>query len=216
MTKAEFPHQVQAILYRLLNADRLGVGRRDLGDLGGRGEASGGHKAVHNISFGKEAHQLSIAQNGQRADAMLHHQARAFQNALVSFDRINPAVFYEIVDRRHGRLLSASVGRPSPGCKGHHSTTYAVWYLSFVRVSGRIKRQSGKAAAGTAPASLLEAESRTKGYFKVIMSAVIKVDLVTRLQSQSDGSPEALNPAAGIHGEACVPGLDRTQRPYKA
>src|SRR6185295_15689408 len=216
MTKAEFPHQVQAILHRFFNADRLGVGGHDLGDPGGPGQPSGGHDAVHNIAFGKDAHQLAIAQNGQRADAMLHHEARAFQNAAVSFDRINPAILYEVINRRHGRLLSASVGRPSLGGKGHHSTTYAVWYLSFVRVSGRIKRQPGKAAAGTAPASLLETESRSKGYLKVIMSAVIKIDFVTRLQPQSDGSPEALNPAAGIHGEPCVPGLDRAQGPDKA
>src|SRR4029079_5605429 len=193
------------MIYRFFNADRLGVGGHDLGDPGGPGQPSGGYDAVHNIAVGKDAHPLAIAQHGARAGAMLHHEARAFQNAAVSFDRINPAILYEVINRRHGRLLSASVGRPSLGGKGHHSTTYAVWYLSFVRVSGRIKRQPGKAAAGTAPASFLEAEGRTKSYFKDIMSAAIRGVLVPRLQPQSDGSPEALNPGAGIHGEPCVP-----------
>ena len=37
------------------------------------------------------------------------------------------------------------------------------------------------------------------------MSAVIKIDLVTRLQPHSDGSPETLNPAAGIQAKRVSP-----------
>ncbi len=48
------------------------------------------------------------------------------------------------------------------------------------------------------------------------MSSVIKVNLVPRLQAQSDRPPETLHPAAGIHGETSVPGLNCSQSPYKA
>ena len=48
------------------------------------------------------------------------------------------------------------------------------------------------------------------------MRTVIKVDLVARLQTQSDGTPESLYPAAGIHGETGVPGLHSAQSSHEA
>src|SRR6185369_1805123 len=63
--------------------------------------------------------------------------------------------------------------------------------------------------------SRLESESRPEGYFEVIMRAVIEVDLVTGLKTQSDGTPESFDSAAGVHGETGVPGLNAAQGSYE-
>jgi hypothetical protein len=47
------------------------------------------------------------------------------------------------------------------------------------------------------------------------MRSVIKVDLVARVEAQSNGAPEPLDPAAGIHGETGVPGLDSAQSSHE-
>jgi len=48
------------------------------------------------------------------------------------------------------------------------------------------------------------------------MRSVIKVDLVACLEAQSNGAPEPFDPAAGIHGETGVPGLDSAQSSHEA
>src|SRR5882762_993404 len=75
----------------------------------------------------------------------------------------------------------------------------------------KIKRQPGKATARTVRVPVLEPEGRTKGNFKVIVRAVIEVNLVARFKTQADRTPESLDSTPGIHGETCVPGLNATQ-----
>ncbi len=99
MAETKFPHQVQAVFYGFVHTDRLGIGRHHFGDLGGSGQASEGHDAVHDVPLGEDTHQLAIAQHGQSADAIFHHETCAFENGVVGFDGQNPAILHKIVDR---------------------------------------------------------------------------------------------------------------------
>src|SRR5882724_9303791 len=108
MAEAKLPHEVQTVFNSLVHADRFGIGRHHFRDLGAAGHASEGHNTVHDIPLGEDTYQLAIAQHGQSANAMFHHEAGAFEHSAVGFDRQDPAILHKIIDRRHERLLSES------------------------------------------------------------------------------------------------------------
>src|ERR1700719_2658245 len=101
MTEAKLAHQEQAVLNGFVHTDGFGVGGHDFRNLGGSRHAPGRHHAVHNVAFGEDTHNLSVAQHRQRADAVFHHEARRFEHGAVGVDGIDPAIFHDIVNLPH-------------------------------------------------------------------------------------------------------------------
>src|SRR5580658_10572602 len=111
MAKSELAHDEQALLNALVGGDGAGVGGHNLGHSSGSGSAAHGDHAVHDVAFGEDAHQFSVAQNGHGADVVLHHVARGLEHSAGGFDGIHFSVFDEIAESRHGSLLRGSLLR---------------------------------------------------------------------------------------------------------
>src|SRR5580700_4048681 len=98
MAEAELAHQEQAVFYGFVHVDRFRVGGHDLSNLSGSGHASGSDHAVHDIAFGEDADNLSVAQYRQGTNAVLHHEAGCFEDAAVGVNGVDSAVFHNIVN----------------------------------------------------------------------------------------------------------------------
>ena len=69
------------------------------------GLAASCDNAVHDVALGKDAGQFSIAQHGQGADIVFHHEASRLQHGTCSIDRINFAILHNFAEGGHGKLL---------------------------------------------------------------------------------------------------------------
>src|SRR5450631_3226768 len=129
MAESELPHDEQALLDGLVGGHGARVSGHDFRHRGRSRSAPHRHDSVHDVAFRQDAHQFAVAQHGQRADVVLHHETRSLEHGAGSFDRIKLAVFHEFTEGLHGSLLrhnETGVDSASPtasGCGGQYSIT---------------------------------------------------------------------------------------------
>src|SRR5258708_38635285 len=86
------------------------------------------YHAVHNVAFRENSSQLSVAKHRQGTDVMFHHESRSLQYSPAGFNGIHFAVFHEVAEGGHGKLLY--------GRRGERREYFAPVPLPLVRFRG--------------------------------------------------------------------------------
>src|SRR5271167_3969000 len=123
MAKSEFAHDEQALLDALISGNRARIRRHDFGYGGSSGSAADSNHAIHDVALRQDARQLSVAQYGQGANIVFHHETRGLEHGAGGLDGIQLTVFDEIAESGHGLLLRHSEtcvdsARPPAGLGG--------------------------------------------------------------------------------------------------
>src|SRR5579864_57768 len=115
MAKSEFAHDEQAFFDAFIGGDSARVRGHDFGNGGGAWGAPDGDDAVHDVAFGEDTSEISVAENGHGADVVLQHVARGLEHGTVGVDGIESAVFYQLAESSHRLVLGEGESQDAAG-----------------------------------------------------------------------------------------------------
>jgi len=153
MAESEFAHDEQALFDAFIGGDSARVRGHDFGNGGGAGRAADGDNAVHNVAFGEDPSEISVAKNRKCADIVLQHVARGLKHGAVGVDGIESAVFYQLAESSHRLVLGEGESQDAAGLNGRHEVSGQYCTTG----SGRESRVFGQGRAGKWTVAEIEA-----------------------------------------------------------
>jgi len=99
MTETVAAHENHSGFEVVIGADRQGIIGHHFRHAGGSRVAIFGHDTAHQVALGKNPHQLSVVDHGNRADVAFDHRAYGFKDGVAKFRSIGVLVLDQFADK---------------------------------------------------------------------------------------------------------------------